>query len=148
MTLGDDLDEVGFEADDWSFEGCRRRMRKASAVVMTAENNYDLAAKRAADAEAVYRRQLAEKVRGYREAGKAVEESMTLARADVATLSRERDYARDMVKLAAEKLDDARDGRRSVWRLVEWARDRDLALLRPGQQLAMNDERAPANQWP
>jgi hypothetical protein len=94
--------------------------------VFDKERAYEKAVARKADAEAVYRRQVAGKFKGYRDAGKAVEESNTMARADVALLSRERDYAADMAKLAAEEIEDARDSRRSLWRLVEWARDRDL----------------------
>jgi hypothetical protein len=115
------------EPDDYSFDGCRDKLRDATRIVLDKEAEYEKAIARKADAEAVYRDQLAKGVRAYREQGKAVEESMTLARADCATLSRERDYAADMTKLAAEKLEDARDSRRSLWRLVEWARDRDLA---------------------
>ena len=145
MTLGEDLDQIGFEADDWSFEGCRRRMRKATAVVLAAETAYQEAAGFAADAEAVYRRELARKFKGHRADGLAVEAATTMARSDVAPLSRERDYRKDMLRLALERLEDARDSRRSVWRLIEWSRDREVALIaRNGQ----GDEREPREQWP
>lgn len=141
MSIGGDIDQLGFDDKDWSFEGCRRRLRSATAIIMELERGYDRSAQRAADAEGVYRHSLAKAMRGYREQGKAVEESLTQARADVATLSRERDYARDLVKLASEKLEDARDSRRALWRMVEWARGRDLA-----QQ--GHDEREPSSSWP
>jgi hypothetical protein len=112
---------------DWSFEACQTRMRDATQAINSRENAYDLAAQRAADAEAVYRAQLALKFKEYRDAGMAVDAATTHARGDVATLSRERDYAKDLVKLALAQIEDARDSRRSLWRLVEWARDRDLA---------------------
>jgi hypothetical protein len=122
------------ENADWSFDGCRHKLREATRIVLDAEAHYDRSAQRAADAEAVYRRELAVKFKAHREAGQAVEAASTLARSDVATLSRERDYSRDLVKLAAEKLEDARDSRRSLWRLIEWARGRDLAQAGPAQQ--------------
>lgn len=115
------------EPDDFSFDGCRNKLRDATRIVIDKERAYEKAIERKADAEAVYRRQVAEKIKEHRSNGKAVEESVALARADVAVLSRERDYAADMAKLAAEEIEDARDSRRSLWRLVEWARDRDLA---------------------
>jgi hypothetical protein len=140
MTLGQDLDEIGFEADAWDFESCRRRIRKATAIVLKAETAYEDAAKTAAEAEATYRHQLARHFKGYREAGKGVEESTTLARADVTRLNYERDLARDLVKLAADRIEDARDSRRSLWRLLEWAR----ALAVQSER----DERVPAERWP
>jgi hypothetical protein len=117
------------DPEDFTFDGCRAKLRDATRIVIDKEGDYARAIARKADAEAVYRDQLAKVVRSYRKQGKAVEESMTLARADCATLSRERDYAADMTKLAAERLEGARDSRRSLWRLVEWARDRDVATL-------------------
>jgi hypothetical protein len=51
-------------------------------------------------------------------------------RRDTAVLGRERDFAAGMVKLRADQLENARDSRRSLWRLVEWQRDRDVAQVR------------------
>jgi hypothetical protein len=138
MTPAEDLN--GFDADDWTFDGCRRRIRQATAAVTDKEHAYHAAIERSADAEAVYRAKLAKAFEGYRKDGKAVEESTTLARRDVAVLGRERDYAAGLVKLRAEQLENARDARRSEWRLIEWARARDLAQPR--------DERVPADRWP
>lgn len=112
--------------DDWSFDACRVRMKEATRIVLDKIAAYDRAAQRAADAEAVYRNQLAAKFKAHREGGAAVEAATTLARADVATLSRERDYAKDLVKEAMADIEAALDSRRSLWRLVEWARERDL----------------------
>lgn len=117
-------------AADYSFEGCRTKLRDATRAVRDHEKAYEQAIARSADAEAVYRRRLAEQMQTHREAGRAVEESVTLARSDAAVLSRERDYAAGLLKLAAERLENARDSRRSLWRLVEWARERDLAVTR------------------
>lgn len=124
------------DANDFSFDGCRNKLRDATRIVIEKETEYENMIARAADAEAVYRKQLAARLKSYRDDGKAVEESLTLARADVALLSRERDFAAGLVKVAAEKLEDARDSRRSLWRLVEWARERDLIAARSqvGQQ--------------
>lgn len=116
--------------EPFGFEEARDRLRDATRIVLEHETAYEQAAARAADSEAVYRRRLAEKMEKHREAGKAVEESLTLARSDVVLLSRERDYSASLLKLAGEQLENARDSRRSLWRLVEWARERDLAVAR------------------
>jgi hypothetical protein len=124
-----------FDPADWTFEGCQVKLREATSAIIAAERDYDLKAQRAADAEGAYRHQLAVKFKEHREAGMAVEAATTLARADVAVLSRERDYSRDLVKLAAEKIENARDSRRSLWRLIEWQRGRDLATAGVQQEL-------------
>lgn len=120
------------DANDWGFDACRERLRDATRVIITAEDAYKKAIERSADAEAVYRNQLANHYQRHRKEGGAVQESELLAKADAATLSRERDYAAGVVKLCAEQLEDARDSRRSLWRLVEWQRDRDVAQVRAG----------------
>lgn len=125
---------------DFGFEAAREKLTAATRVILDREKDYEHAVERSADAEAVYRRQLAERMKVHREDGKAVQEADTLARADVATVSRERDYAAGMLKLAGEKLDDARDSRRSLWRLIEWAAKRDTATR-------VKDERVPVG-WP
>jgi RPA family protein len=114
------------DPSDWSFDACQMRLRSATALITGKENDYKLAIERSADAEAVYRSEVAKAFETYREGGKAVEESTTLARRDAAVLGRERDFAAGLVKLRAEQLEDARDARRSLWRLIEWARGRDL----------------------
>lgn len=126
-----------------TFDGAREKLEAATRAIIKRENEYELAVERAADGEAVYRRQLAERMKAHREDGKAVAEADTLARADVATFSRERDYAAGMLKLAGEKLEDSRDSRRSLWRLIEWASRRDA--VRPA---VVNDERIPGARWP
>jgi len=133
------MSAIGTEPDAFTFEDCRTRLREATRIVIGKEGEYETAIKNAADAEAFYRSQLAVKFREHRDAGKGVEESTTLARADVAVHSRERDYRAGVLKLAAERLEDARDARRSLWRLVEWARERDLIATRAqvGQQTQM-----------
>jgi hypothetical protein len=123
---------------EFDFEDCRAKLRTATRIVLDKEVEFERVIQRSADAEAVYRSELGKRFAGYREDGKAVEESTTLARRDVATLSRERDYARDLVKVAAAKLEDARDARRSLWRLIEWARDRDNRLA--GQQMTLDGQ--------
>lgn len=131
--------------DDYSFEGCRAKLRDATRIVIDAEGAYERAINEAADAEAVYRRELAIAYQTHRSGGKAVEESNTLARGDVVKHSRERDYRAGLMKLAGERLEDARDSRRSVWRLVEWARG--VALAQESAR-AGRDEREPADRWP
>lgn len=123
-------------ADDYSFDGCRNKLRDATRIVIEKETEYENTIARASDAEAVYRAQLGKAFQTYREDGKAVQEADVLAKRDVVLLSRERDFAAGLVKVAAEKLEDARDSRRSLWRLIEWARERDLIAARSqvGQQ--------------
>lgn len=129
---------------DWGFEACQLRMRKATAIVLLAEHQYDITAQRSADAEAVYRSEVGKAFARYREAGEAVEAARIAAHRECAKLSRERDYAADLVKLAREKIEDARDSRRSTWRLIEWARDRDLAGQRTQLELDARMGRAAA----
>jgi hypothetical protein len=145
MTTDERLDQLGLGDGVWNFEACRQRLRQATTTVLEAEDRYKQAIERSADAEAVYRAKVAEAFAGYRESGQAVEAATTLARRDVAVLGRERDFAAGLVKLRADQLEDARDGRRSVWRLIEWARGAALAKLNPQPQ---PDERIPAGQWP
>ena len=132
--------------DDYSFEGCRDKLRAATKIVLDAEAAYEAAISHSADAEAVYRKELATAYQTHRAGGAAVAEAETLSRGDVVLHSRERDYAAGMVKLAADKLEDARDSRRSAWRLIEWARERDLIR----QRAATNGqpENAPSALWP
>lgn len=118
----------------------RQRLREATRVVVELEAEYRRAVERSADAEAVYRAQVAEAFKKHRADGKAVSEADTLARADVAVLSRERDYSAGMLKLAGERLENARDSRRSLWRLIQWSAAHDSA--------APTDERAPGPTWP
>jgi len=113
----------------------RDKLREATRVVLDLEAAYEAAVKEAAETEAFYRIRLAETFRAHRDTGAAVEAANTLARGECANESKARDQAAGMLKLAGEKLENARDTRRSLWRLVEWARDRDLATVRAGQQL-------------
>lgn len=126
----------------------RDRMRAATTVILDLEKAYAAAIQNAADSEAAYRLRLGASFRDYRSAGDAVEAAKIAAHADNALLSKERDEAAGRLKLAAEKLENARDTRRSLWRLVEWAKERDLAQIKVGQQMAMTPENAPAGRWP
>jgi hypothetical protein len=145
VNTDEKLDLVGLGAEKWNFEACRLRLRAATTAVFDAEDAYKSAIERSADAENFYRVELAKAFEAHRQAGQAVEAATTLARRDVAVHGRERDYAAGLVKLRADQVDDARDSRRSVWRLIEWARAVSLAQLNPP---AAADERIPAGQWP
>jgi hypothetical protein len=112
--------------DDWSFDACRERLKEATRIVLDKIKAHDLAAQRSADAEAVYRSEVGKAFAGYREKGDAVEAAKIAAHRDCAKLSRERDYAKDLVRKASADIEAAIDSRRSLWRLVEWARERDL----------------------
>jgi hypothetical protein len=107
--------------DFLTFEQAREHLRQATKIVLDHEREYAAAIEVAADAEAVYRRELGDAFARYRKEGMGVEESNVTARAEVAVHSRDRDSTAGMVKLAAEKLEDARDSRRSLWRLIEWS---------------------------
>jgi hypothetical protein len=129
-----------------SIDEARENLRRATKIILDLEGEYAKAVERAADAEAVYRAKLAESFKRFREAGEAVQAADTLARAEVATTSRERDFAAGMLKLAGEKLEDGRDSRRSLWRLIEWSREHERAVGGNGSD-PMADERVPRG-WP
>jgi len=111
----------------YDFEDCRDRLRRATEVILAAESQYQIAIEQAADSEAFYRIKLGESFERFRAAGQAVEAAKIAAHAECAVHSRARDVDAGTVKLRAEQLDDARDSRRSLWRMIEWARGRDLA---------------------
>ena len=119
---------------DYDFEDCRTRLRHATGVVLAAESQYQLAIEQAADSEAFYRIKLGESFEQFRAAGQAVEAAKIAAHAECAVHSRARDVDAGTVKLRGEQLEDARDSRRSLWRLVEWARGRDLAMAGSDQR--------------
>jgi hypothetical protein len=138
-------DDYGLTLAVFDSGEARDKLRDATRIVLELEDAFKRAVDDAAEAEAFYRVRLAEAFRAHRESGAAVEAANTLARGECAAHSQERDRTAGMLKLAGEKLENARDTRRSLWRLVEWARDRELATIKPGQQTAMNSA-APA--WP
>jgi hypothetical protein len=119
----------------------RDKMRDATSAILALENEYLVAVDEAAETEAFYRLRLAEQFRAHRDAGAAVEAANIMARGDVVAESKARDVAAGKLKLAGEKLENARDTRRSLWRLVEWARARDTTTK------PVEDERAPVG-WP
>jgi hypothetical protein len=127
-----------------SIAEARQRLRDATRIVLDAEAAYERAVQAAADGEAAYRLKVGEAFKRLRDEGSAVEAANTLARAEVVTFSRERDVAAGMLKLAGEKLEDARDSRRSLWRLIEWSARHEVAVA--GRAPA--DERAPGEGWP
>jgi hypothetical protein len=126
---------------EFDFDDCRDKLQRATRIVLDAEAAFAKAVEASAETEAYYRVQLAEAFLAHREAGAAVEAANTLARGECAAHSLQRDKAAGMLKLAGEKLEDARDSRRSLWRLVEWARGRDLAT-------AGAPENVPGDRWP
>lgn len=104
-----------------TFDEARDKLHAATRAIRAAEGDYRDAIDAAADAEAVYRYQVGVSYRAHREAGEAATASETLARADCVTYSRERDVLAGRVKLAADTLENRRDDRRTLWRLVEWS---------------------------
>ncbi len=122
-----------------TFEEAKQKLRDATRIVLDTEKDFKGAAERAADAEAVYRSELAKALKAHRAEGRAVAEAVTLAHAEVVVHSRERDYAASMLKLAGERLEDARDSRRSLWRLVTWSMEHDRGAA---------PENTPGAEWP
>jgi hypothetical protein len=122
----------------------RDRLRDATRIVLDAEADYEKAVRNAADGEAAYRLKVGEAFKRLRDDGAAVEAANTLARAESVMFSRERDVAAGLLRLAGEKLEDARDSRRSLWRLVTWSMEHEVAATRR----TPTDERAPGDRWP
>lgn len=75
----------------------------------------------AADAEGVYRKQLALASRKARETGATVAEAETQARAQTAPLARDRDVAQGSVRACLEELEDRRGERATLHRLIDWS---------------------------
>lgn len=132
-----------------TFEDARAKLREATRIVLLAETAAKEAGEHAADAEAVYRKQLAERFAHHRSAGESVESANIKARGDVVVHSRERDAAKYALNLAHEKLEGAWDSRRSLWRLIEWSREHDRpAPTQNGPAQQSFPENAPAANWP
>jgi len=123
----------------------RERLRSATRIILDAEAAYEKAVERAADAQAVYRNELAEAFKRYRDEGDPITSAEITAKAEVAIHERERDYSAGMLRLAAERLEDARDSRRSLWRLIEWSARKDAP---PMGTAPVRDERIPGETWP
>jgi hypothetical protein len=104
-----------------TFEEAEQRLDDARKAIVDRENECAEWVALAADAEAVYRERLAARFSIHRRGGASVQESETQARRDVVQHSRERDHAAGMLKLAHERVENARDDRRSLWRLIEWS---------------------------
>jgi hypothetical protein len=119
----------------------RQQLRAATKVVLTLEKAVAEAGEEAADAEGVYRAERAAAFKRHRDAGAAVEAAGIAARGECVKWSRARDVAHTNLKLAFERLEDARDTRRSLWRLVEWSRDVQVAR-------AHAPENVPGDKWP
>lgn len=133
-----------------TIDQARDNLRTATRIVLDAEKATEERAREAADAEAVYRKQLADEFQRRREAGDAVEAANIGARGAVVKASRERDYAASMLKLAHEKLEDARDSRRSLWRLIEWSREHEQRVAASNGTPAQGTlpENVPGRTWP
>jgi hypothetical protein len=119
----------------------RQKLRAATEVVLSQERAVDLAGEEAAESEALYRLEVGRAFAAARADGDAVEAAKIRAHAETVALSKDRDVKATRLKLAFERLEDARDTRRSLWRLIEWARGRDLAN-------ASTPENVPADRWP
>lgn len=109
------------QIDVFTIDQARAALRSATAIILGAEEAYKDAIETAADAQATFRNELGEAFTRYRKDGQGVAEAEISARAEVAIHEHERDKAAGLLKLAAEKLEDARDTRRSLWRVIEWS---------------------------
>jgi hypothetical protein len=130
-----------------SFDQARDGLRMATRKIIDLEGDFKRAVDAAADTEALYRHELAEAFKRYRKEGQAVEESKITAQAEVAIHSRDRDAAAGELKLAGERLENARDSRRTLWRLVEWSMRAQTAVPAPVGRLFENDAQ-PRSEYP
>lgn len=119
----------------------RDRLRAATEVVLTLEKMVAEAGEEAAETEGLYRFEVGRLFEQYRGEGDAVEAAKIRAHKAAVVHSKARDLAATKLKLAFERLEDARDTRRSLWRLVEWSRDIQVARSRV-------PENVPAERWP
>ena len=129
-----------------TIEEARDRLRQATQIVLDREKAMREAATRMAESEAVYRRDLGTRFSGHRDAGLGVQESEIKARADVAVQAHDRDLAAALFKVAGEELEDARDSRRSLWRLIEWSAAHERAQAAKANNTT--DDRLPGATWP
>ncbi|MET0996904.1 MAG: hypothetical protein ABWY20_23830 [Mycobacterium sp.] len=111
----------------------RAQLRALTQAIRDAEQSYEAAHETAADAEAIYRSELAKALARHRSNSAGVTEAETLARGDVVLHSRERDAAAGKVRYWAELLENRRDDRRQLWRLVDVIRPRQAADGRSGE---------------
>lgn len=128
-----------------NYDDAREKLTKATRTILDAEAAYELAVETGADAEAVYRRELADAFKGFRDDGEPVEAARIRAHGVTAPQKRDAIAAAGMVKVAAERLEDARDSRRSLWRLIEWASAREM---RAAHVTGRMPENAPGRTWP
>lgn len=121
-----------------TFDEARRALRAMTQAIRDAEAEYKHATETAADAEAIYRAQLGQAFRAAREAGEPVGAADTIAREQTAPHVRDRDATAGYVKVCHEVLEDRRDDRRSLWRLIEWSARRE----------GRSRENVPGEEWP
>jgi hypothetical protein len=123
-----------------TFQQARDLLRDATRDVIDAEKAYQTAVNEAADAEGIYRLELAQAFAAERNDGAAVAEAETKARASVVVHARQRDVTAGLLRLAGERLENTRDTRRSLWRLIEWS-------MRATTTTPARTDNAPAG-WP
>lgn len=130
-----------------TFDQAREGLRQATRTILDLEQAFKTAVDASADAEAVYRSELGGAVKRYRADGMAVEESVIAARAEIAVHEHARNTTAGELKLAGERLEDARDARRSLWRLVEWSMRAQTAAPAPVGRL-FEPENSSAPEYP
>lgn len=104
-----------------SYGESERRMQGAAQRIRDAERALETASEDAANAEAIYRKNLGERFGALRAEGVAVEAAKIQAHGELFNLSRERDIAAGRVRKALEVLEDRRGERASLHKLVDWS---------------------------
>jgi len=95
------------------------KVRELNRAIRALETELARAGETAADAEAVYRQSLAEAIKRLRSEGRSATESDSVARGEVAALSRDRDLWGYRVRLLYERIEDRRGERASLHRLLD-----------------------------
>lgn len=136
--------------DDYTLDAfnpgeARERLRNATGIILKLEKDYMEAVQEAADAESVYRHELAKAFAALREAGEPVEAARIKGHGETAKFKRDTLAAAGAVRVAADRLENARDTRRSLWRLVEWSAAREM---RAAQIQGRVPENSPGGTWP
>ena len=96
-----------------------RKVQELNRVIRRMEERLMEEGTEAADAEAAYRAQYAHHLRQQREQGTTVAEAEAYARAAVVVLSQDRDVKAHRVKVTFEEIQDRRDERVSLHRLMD-----------------------------
>jgi hypothetical protein len=107
--------------EPFDFNQARAGLSRIAQQLRDSEDFHRTQVERLADAEAAYRKGLAQAYVRHRADGKGAGEADVLSKGDCADLSRERDIAAGMVRAALEALENRRGDRASLHRLADWS---------------------------